>query len=243
MMKCRYNVFFIALWGLVIACSSDNPAVGSTEGKDDKEEPLPDKGTLFADFETYDTTPYFFRYGNSGNSKMDDYYPRWAYSHVVIDNPVKGEENMSSKVLEYTSMEARNYGLKFRFSETVHMDELKGIRFRVYQPVNVIGKETWKGTSKAVFQQLGVKLIGRFNSVNDYEQEEGVLLTNSSVEFKEEGIWKKYTFTFSKSEYSAAATQLKNGIAGVVMLPTYGSGVTLAEENKYKCYIDDIEIL
>ena len=116
MMKCRYNVFFIALWGLVIACSSDNPAVGSTEGKDDKEEPLPDKGTLFADFETYDTTPYFFRYGNSGNSKMDDYYPRWAYSHVVIDNPVKGEENMSSKVLEYTSMEARNYGLKFRFS-------------------------------------------------------------------------------------------------------------------------------
>ena len=39
------------------------------------------------------------------------------------------------------------------------------------------------------------------------------------------------------------ATQLKNGIAGIVILPTYSSGVTLAEGNKYKCYIDDIEIL
>lgn len=97
----------------------------------------------------------------------------------MIDNPVQSEENTSSKVLEYTSMEARNYGLKFRFSETVDIDELRGIRFRIYQPANVIGKETWKGTSKAVSQQLGVKLIGRFNSVNDYEQEEGVLLTNS----------------------------------------------------------------
>ena len=47
----------------------------------------------------------------------------------------------------------------------------------------------------------------------------------------------------SKREYSAAATQLKNGIAGIVILPTYSSGVTLAEGNKYKCYIDDIEIL
>lgn len=180
-MKYSYNVFFIILWGLFISCSSDDPAVDSNEGKDDKEDPLPDKGTLFADFETYDTTPYFFRYGNSGSSKIDDYYPRWAYSHIVIDNPVQSEENTSSKVLEYTSMEARNYGLKFRFSETVDIDELRGIRFRIYQPANVIGKETWKGTSKAVSQQLGVKLIGRFNSVNDYEQEEGVLLTNSLV--------------------------------------------------------------
>ena len=78
---------------------------------------------------------------------------------------------------------------------------------------------------------------------DDYEQEEGVLLTNSLVDFKEEGAWKTYTFAFSKREYSAAATQLKNGIAGIVILPTYSSGVTLAEGNKYKCYIDDIEIL
>ena len=95
-------------------------------------------------------------------------------------------------------MEARNYGVKFRFSETVDIDEPRGIRFRIYQPANVIGKETWKGTSKAVSQQLGVKLIGRFNSVNDYEQEEGVILTNSLVDFKEEGTWKTYTFAFSK---------------------------------------------
>lgn len=58
---------------------------------------------------------------------------------------------------------------------------------------------------------------------------------------KEHG--KHIRLLFSKREYSAAATQLKNGIAGIVILPTYSSGVTLAEGNKYKCYIDDIEIL
>lgn len=47
-MKYSYNVFFIILWGLFISCSSDDPAVDSNEGKDDKEDPLPDKGTLFA---------------------------------------------------------------------------------------------------------------------------------------------------------------------------------------------------
>lgn len=236
-------MLFIVLWGLFIACSNDTPTVGSEEGKNEQEEPLPAKGILFADFETYDTTPYFFRYGNSGNSKIYDYYPRWAYSHAVVDNPVKDKENASSKVLEYISMEARNYGVKFRFSKVVGMDELRGIRFRIYQPANVIGKETWKGTSKAVSQQLGVKLIGRFNSVNDYEQEEGILLTRSFVDFKEEGVWKTYTFTFSRSEYSAAATLLKNGVAGMVILPTYSSEVTLTEKDKYKCYIDDIELL
>ena len=41
-----------------------------------------------ADFETYETTPYFFRFGNKG--KLGDYKPksRWMYSHEVIDNPV-----------------------------------------------------------------------------------------------------------------------------------------------------------
>ena len=42
-MKYSYNVFFIILWGLFISCSSDDPAVDSNEGKDDKEDPLPDK--------------------------------------------------------------------------------------------------------------------------------------------------------------------------------------------------------
>ena len=36
-MKYSYNVFFIILWGLFISCSSDDPAVDSNEGKDDKE--------------------------------------------------------------------------------------------------------------------------------------------------------------------------------------------------------------
>ena len=49
-MKYSYNVFFIILWGLFISCSSDDPAFVSNEGKDDKEDPLPDKGTLLAEF-------------------------------------------------------------------------------------------------------------------------------------------------------------------------------------------------
>lgn len=242
MMK-RYYVFLLLLFGLFIACSSDDVTDDDNGGKNENKDPLPDKGTMFADFETYDMTPYFFRYGNSGDSKINDYYPRWVYSHEVVDNPVKNNDNTSNKVLEYTSMEARNYGLKFRFSQAMDIDKVRGIRFRIYQPANVIGKETWKATSKATSQQLGVKLIGRFNSINDYEQEEGVLLTNSIVDFKEEGAWKTYTFTFSKSEYNSATTQLKDGIAGMVIIPTYGAGVTLAEDHKYKCYIDDIEIL
>lgn len=243
MMKYRCHVFFIALCGLCMGCSSDDPVDDSKGGTNGKEEPFPDKGTLFADFETYDTTPYFFRYGNSGSSKISDYYPRWVYSHAVADNPMKSQDNSSAKVLEYTSMEARNYGLKFRFSEMASVGSVRGIRLKIYQPANVIGKDTWKGTSQARLQQLGVKLIGRFNSVNDYEQEEGILLTRSLVDFREEGSWKTYTFAFSKNEYSTADAQLKDGIAGIVVLPTYGSEVTLGEANKYKCYIDDIEIL
>lgn len=242
-MKFKENILLIALCGFFAACSGDDVIEEPDGGKDGNEDPLPDTGTTFADFDTYDTTPYFFRYGNSGNSKSYDYYPRWIYSHTVVDNPLKNDDNSSSKVLEYTSMEARNYGLKFRFKEAMDMSKLRGIRFQIYQPDNVIGKTTWKGTSKATSQRLAVKLLGRFNAVNDYTQEEGVLLTNSSVDFTENGVWKTYTFTFSKNAYSSATTQLANGIHGIAILPTYSSEATLAEENKYKCYIDDIEIL
>lgn len=237
------------VWGLVMCgcgllsgCSSGTETGDDIDGQD--ENTLPEKGTVFADFETYDTTPYFFRYGNNVTAYTNyEYYPRWIYSHTVVDNPLKNESNSSSKVLEYTSMEARNYGLKFRFSEALDIDGLKGIRFQIYQPANVIGKTTWKGTSAAISQQIAVKLIGSFNTVNDFKQESGILLANSLADFEDEGEWKTYTFTFSKTEYSAATTQLSDGIAGMVILPTYSSGVTLAEENAYKCYIDNIEIL
>ena len=49
-----------------------------------------------------------------------------------------------------------------------------------------------------------------------------------------------------ENSIDAGATQVTVSIesgAGIVILPTYSSGVTLAEGNKYKCYIDDIEIL
>lgn len=51
MMRCRYIVFFIVLCGLCMACSSDEPTDDSIGGENGKEEPLPDKGTLFADFD------------------------------------------------------------------------------------------------------------------------------------------------------------------------------------------------
>lgn len=241
------------LWGLMVCgcgllcgCSdSDTEPVDSGEGKGE-ETPLPEKGTMFADFETYDTTPYFFRYGNNvSDYKTYTYYPRWAYTHAVVDNPLANDDNASAKVLEYTTMEARNFGLKLRFAEAKPVQSVKGIRFQIYQPANVIGKDTWKGTSKATSQRLGVKLIGSFNAVNDCVQEEGVVLDRSLVSFEEQGVWKTYTFAFGNEYATASASLLPDGIAGIVIMPTYGASVTLAEDEEswYRCYIDNIEIL
>lgn len=239
MKKLGYTLL-VALCGTLSACSSDDPS-STPETKVDE---LPAKGTTFANFETDNTTPYVFRYGNNVTDyKTYDYYPRWAYSHTVVDNPVKNTDNSSSKVLEYTSMEARNYGLKFRFTDAMSVDRLKGVRFQIYQPANVIGKDTWKGTSKATTQKITIKLMGRYNAVNDFEQEEGVLLSNEAVDFQETGTWKTFTFAFSKDKYSSASTQLSSGIVGIAILPTFNSNVTLSEDNTYKCYIDNIEIL
>ncbi len=39
-------------------------------------------------------------------------------------------------------MEARNYGLKFLFDTPISIDDLKVVEFMIYQPLNVIGKDT-----------------------------------------------------------------------------------------------------
>lgn len=233
----KLSYLFLLFCGFCMACSSEDPI--NPDGKGDDDEPILGEGSMFANFETYDSTPFYFRYGNEENP---EYYPRWKYSHNVVNNSFINEDNSSTKVLEYTSMEVKNFGLKFRFFETKKVENLKGIRFQIYQPANTIGKTTYQGKSKATIQQICVKLLARLNTVNDVRQEEGILLEKSKVSFDQEGKWMTFTFIFSSKMYTTASSVLKDGIVGFVILPTYGSGTTLAEENIYKCYIDNIEL-
>ncbi len=196
-----------------------------------------------ADFETYKTTPYFFRFGNTG--KIGDYKPksRWMYSHEVIDNPVASAEgNKSEKVLKYTSMEARNYGLKFLFDTPISIDDLKVVEFMIYQPFNVIGKETDDWEDPAEKQDICIKLLSKFNTTNDLIQDEGILLNKSVYDFTTEGKWITYTFTFNKAAYSSQISKFTNGVLGIAILPTYNSNVVLYEDQQHVCYIDNIVV-
>jgi hypothetical protein len=196
------------------------------------------------DFETYETTPYIFRYGNQAPSNTgsdgNTYEPRWRYSHTVIDNPVANAENNSAKVLKYTSMEAKNYGLKILFPQAIALDKLKKISFKIYQPSNVINKPVLSG-NKATTQKLKIKLLSSFNTVNDYKQDAGLLL-NGIADMTIEGQWVTHTATFDKRDYSTSELSVFNNgvVEGIAILPTYNSNVTLAKTNEYLCYIDDI---
>jgi hypothetical protein len=196
------------------------------------------------DFESYETTPYLFRYGNKGKQKMNSYKPRWVYAHEVVDNPVK-TGNASGKVLEYTTMEARNYGLKFRFIKPVPINELQSVSFKIYQPANVIGKpvdtQFNSGQSPASMQRITVALMSDFNSVCDFRIENSINLI--AVDFTKVNEWVTFRFVFNKNDFTASAlNKFANGIKGFAILPTYLSYVTLAESNIYTCYIDDISI-
>lgn len=197
-----------------------------------------------SDFESNETTPYLFRYGNKGNQDMNSYKPRWVYAHEVVDNPFSNGNN-SSKVLRYMSMEARDYGLKFRFAAPLTVDEVMSISFKIYQPANIIGKSVDtqynSGQNPASKQTIAVKLLADYNAVCDFRSEDGIILTAQG--FITENEWVTYKFIFDKNSYtSSAINKLKNGIKGIAILPTYGSGVTLAESNPYVCFIDDINI-
>lgn len=223
MKKLFYSVFFI-----ICACSLN--VVQAT---------LP-----LSDFESYETTPYFFRYGNQGNQDMNSYKPRWVYSHEVIDNPYLVGNN-SAKVLKYTSMEARNYGLKFRFGVSPTIDEVKSISFKIYQPTNIIGKSVDtqynSGQQPATVQSIAVKLLSDYNSVCDFRSEDGIVLT--AQEFTKEGEWVTYEFTFNKNNYTSSVLgKFNNGVRGIAILPTYNSGVTLSESSSYTCFIDDVDL-
>lgn len=195
-----------------------------------------------ANFESYESTPYFFRFGNRGSRSEYTYKPRWMYSHEVTDNPFIGNGNQSAKVLKYTSMEAKNYGLKFLFDTPVNIDDLQNISFKIYQPANVVGKavESAYSSSPATKQNICIKILSYFNTVIDFNQEDGILLHKYTPDFTAENEWIEFTFDFKKADYASQISKFKDGVLGVAILPTYGSDVTLKESGRYVCYIDDI---
>lgn len=227
----------IPMVALLLSCSD---GTSSTETTDPDPVRPPLKEVRIGDFETEATTPYFFRFGNRGSAKEYTYKPRWVYSHEVVDNPVAGSLNSSAKVLKYTSMEARNYGLKIRFTTPVAVDDLGEVQLKIYQPASVVGKPLWQGGTPARTQELCVKLLSAFNSINDFRQDEGILLLKQSTPFTEEGKWIIYNCSFNKADYASQLNKFSKGIVGIAVLPTYKSEVTLLEASPYVCYLDDI---
>lgn len=194
------------------------------------------------DFESYDTTPYFYKFGNNKNV---DYYPRWQYSHQVTSNPLQSSENNSLNVLQYTSLEARKYGLKIRFQSPLNIEDIETIQFLIYQPENIIGKSVngAYSSSPASSQEIRVKLLTYFNALKDFREDDGVVLTFSQAiqPFFTTNKWVSYSVMINTSDFSAAElNKLRSGVLGIAILPTYNDGVTLNE--RYVCCIDDIVV-
>lgn len=64
------------------------------------------------------------------------------YSHEVIDNPVSAEGNHSGKVLEICLYGSTQLRIEISLWHAYLHDDLKVVEFMIYQPLNVIGKET-----------------------------------------------------------------------------------------------------
>lgn len=243
-MKNRIKFYLLTMLLLCFfsACSKDEQPEGQNAGGGIADSDCPFDKVVIGDFESEKTSPYFFRFGNKGNAKEGyAYLPRWNYTYEVVDNPVQGGGNRSARVLSYRSMEAQNYGIKILFPEPVPVRGLRSVSFKVYQPENVIGKATWLGSASASRQRLGVKLLSAFNTINDFRQDEGLLLEDAVLDFTQENIWLACRLDFNPDEISSWKLELfKEGILGLAIMPTYGAGVTLAENSIYQCYIDDI---
>lgn len=204
--------------------------------------PLSAQQIMNADFETFDSTPYFYRFGN--NSSVN-HYPRWQYSHEPVDNPFTDNTNASVKVLKYTSLEARWYGLKFRFSAPANIEDIDTIRFLIYQPENIIGKavNSTYSTSAATTQEIRVKLLTSFNTVQDSREDAGVVLalSGSVMDFTETGQWVEYKAVVDESKFSQVdLSKFSAGVCGIAIMPAYNSGVTLQEP--HICYLDNIRV-
>jgi hypothetical protein len=193
-----------------------------------------------ADFETFDSTPYYFRFGNNTNVS---FYPRWKYSHLISDNPLVNLLNNSSKVLKYSTLDARTYGLKFLFPAPLNLDDIDTLSFDIFQPANIVGKavnSTYSSTM-ATTQEIRVKLLTYFNTIQDSREDAGVVLsfTGAILPYTTVGQWVKYQVVVNPSKFAAAdLTKLTTGVVGMAILPTYNSGVTLQTE--HVCYLDNI---
>lgn len=221
----------------IMACSETQNGPTHEDGGTNKDE------YKIADFESEETSPYFFRYGNSGTQIIDlEYKPRWVYSYKISENPKKDKTNPSSNVLECQSMEARNYGIKFSFQSSISASSINNIQFKLFQQENVIGKATWNNNPVAEKQNVCIKLLSEFNTVCDFRQDEGVILDKEIQDFSQTGEWITFNFNFNKELYGSSYEKLKNGVVGIAILPTYNSETTLSENNIHTCYIDDITI-
>lgn len=241
--KVKFHLVTVLLPLVFAACSGDESTGEQNEGEgSDTGKPFSE--VLVGDFESEKTSPYFFRYGNKGNAKEGyDYLPRWNYAYEVIDNPVQGSGNQSARVLSYQSMEAQNYGIKILFAKPVPVKGLRNISFKIYQRENVIGRTTWTGSASASRQRLCVKLLSAFNTINDFKQDEGLVLEDAVMDFVQEGTWVDCRLDFEPDDISSwKLDAFKDGVQGLAIMPTYGAGVTLTESSIYQCYIDDIRL-
>ena len=229
---------------LAFAACSDDESSGEHDGEETSETGQSFNEVLVGDFESEKTSPYFFRFGNKGDAKEGfDYLPRWNYAYEVVDNPVQDSSNQSARVLSYQSMEAQNYGIKILFAKPVPVKGLRNISFKIYQRKNVVGRTTWTGSASASRQRLCVKLLSEFNTINDFRQDEGLVLEDAIMDFIQEGIWVDCRLDFTPDDVSSWKLDVfKDGVQGLAIMPTYGAGVTLPESSIYQCYIDDIRL-
>lgn len=195
-----------------------------------------------ADFESFETTPYFFRFGNNSSTT---WYPRWKYSHNVSPNPLINNQNNSATVLKYTSLEARWYGLKIKFPAPLNFDEMDTLSFDIYQPESIVGKAVnpnYNSTQPATNQQLLVKLLTNFNTIRDNREDAGVRLNSAVADFTSTGAWVQYKVILKSSDFNPSELEaLAKGVLGIAIMPTYNSpGVTLQQE--HTVYIDNIRI-
>ena len=93
----------------------------------------------------------------------------------------------------------------------------------------------------ATTQEIRVKLLTYFNTIQDSREDAGVVLsfTGAILPYTTVGQWVKYQVVVNPSKFAAAdLTKLTIGVVGMAILPTYNSGVTLQTE--HVCYLDNI---
>lgn len=200
------------------------------------------QNTFDADFERFETSPYFFRFGNNSSTT---WYPRWKYSHTISPNPLTSNRNNSSFVLRYSSLEARWYGLKIKFPAPLNIGDIDTLSFDIYQPESIVGKAVnpnYNSAQPAQNQQILVKLLSYFNTIRDNREDAGVRLNAAIVDFTTTGEWVNIRMSIKPESFNASEREaLSKGVLGIAIMPAYNlPGVTLM--NEHVVYIDNIRI-